>query len=393
MNRTLLSVLFCWWLAAPIAVAQFVEFQPPPGWIEKNVKGARYFSPPGVTRSAECVLIFSVPFALEERFDQMFLGRIARALAGAQPVDGGSMIYRRDPAGVTEIFTSTIISDQTGTRTGGMLAYAADVNGTIQFVTYRTESEERFYKHLEEVRQCLATMKFPTATPDSRRAAPEERLEPFEIPTPNNLGVIDGLHAMAHPTGAIKSDADPEKQWIFFQPDGRFYMGYPPTGFLDVDWDQLLLDHPDRAGTYVGNRDQAVATLGNREIQIRIGNGTIDFGGQTYTRLSRCNGLELLGGYMLDGYERPGDPVITFEQNGRFLESGRMGFHGPVPEGSKIHPMRGGRGNYRVVDNTLVLKYPGNRTETYQFHVLPMDMAMKRPDQIVVNGKILKLQR
>jgi hypothetical protein len=227
----------------------------------------------------------------------------------------------------------------------------------------------------------------PRRPPAARRAAPGlPPREPSAAPPAPGRGGLSGLY-----TGVIRSLVvpgpgspassgiywTPQRDWMTFFPDGRVFLGLPPTGVgQGFDWAVECPPRPSWCATYAvdGNRVTLRWLSGETRVLTRRHGMLWTEDGSSYRHLPSLDGLRLDGRYMIPGKEAYAPARIAFTRDGQFLEEGLLegiswNSSDQGDAARRIRAVPRGEGTYEIRSNALA-PLPG-RTGGPREHVPP----------------------
>lgn len=172
--------------------------------------------------------------------------------------------------------------------------------------------------------------------------------------------------------------------WCFF-PAGRCYYSMPTEGLDNFNYDYVRGMNALWACTYKLKGDDGIITwgTGGTTVSFRRSGRTLLIGrtSDVYEPLDPCNGLRLESTYKREDWqdEISSKAGITFSRDGTFVDDGFLA--GAIStwwwadRGMVEAKFAPGRGNYRLVGNSLVLFYADGRKVRANFHLA--DQATK----------------
>jgi uncharacterized protein (DUF2141 family) len=235
----------------------------------------------------------------------------------------------------------------------------------------------------------------------SRPAAPSTPArDPSAVPPAPGRGGLSGLY-----TGVIRNVTvpgpgatglfwTPQQDWMMFFPDGRVFLGLPPTGTSQgFDWAAECTMRPSWCATYTvqGNRvtfrwlSGATRVLTRRDGRIWTEDESI------YLPLPSVDGLRLEGRYAVPWKEQSGPARIAFTRDGQFREEGLLdgiGWNRSDDSDAvrRIREVPRGEGTYEIRSNTLSLRYRDGRVVHVNMYVRQEELAKRQPEEIYINA-------
>jgi hypothetical protein len=241
----------------------------------------------------------------------------------------------------------------------------------------------------------------PTPPAASRPAAPGAPVrDPSAVPPAPGRGALSGLY-----TGVIRNVTlpgpgasglswTPQRDWMTFFPDGRVFLGLPPTGTSQgFDWAAECTMRPSWCATYTvqGNRVTFRWLSGATRVLTRRDGMLWTEDESNYLPLPSLDGLRLEGRYAVPWKEQSGPVRIAFTRDGQFLEEGLLDGIGwnrsdESDAARRIRDLPRGSGTYEIRNNTLSLRYRDGRVIHVNMYVFPEELAKRQPAEIHINA-------
>jgi uncharacterized protein (DUF2141 family) len=252
-----------------------------------------------------------------------------------------------------------------------------------------------------DMRFAINTGTPPVASPTaSRPAAPGTPAgNPAAVPPASGRGGLSGLYSgviriVTVPGAGTGLSWTPQQDWMMFFPDGRVFLGLPPTGTSQgLDWAAECTARPSWCATYTveGNRitfrwlSGATRVLTRRDGRIWTEDESV------YLPLPSVDGLRLEGRYVVPWREQSGPARIAFTRDGQFREEGLLDGIGWNRSGEsdavrRIREVPRGEGAYEIRSHTLSLRYRDGRVVHVNMYVRAEELAKRHPGQIYINA-------
>jgi hypothetical protein len=169
-------------------------------------------------------------------------------------------------------------------------------------------------------------------------------------------------------------------EYLTFLADGNVLRALPERGLDNFDFKEALRKNRDYCGRYRVNGNTITITWGdnNREIATREGT-TLKIRDDSYFQVPSSDGLKLNGAYHQEG-TAAAPYVIHFRSDGSFTENGILNLVNYHDETQK-----GGRGTYRIGNNTITLSYVDGRKVPLSFFIFNENSTGAVPNRIHIN--------
>lgn len=214
------------------------------------------------------------------------------------------------------------------------------------------------------------------------------RVRAQQPPAANRL---DGLYVGLVTGPQLMPGSSREDYRVFF-PDGTWLWRLPQEGLENFDAARYRREFPSFWGTYRVSGAQVILRLdeGSSEtIAQRDRNGGLNIPGRAVLfPVAKLTGQRFAGEY---AREAGAFPPIVFRADGTFEDRGALsavGLAGPDMMFMNVPP---GRGEYRIADNTLTLRYADGRVLRVVVFVPERGFSGQTPRAIVLNSYSLGL--
>jgi hypothetical protein len=200
--------------------------------------------------------------------------------------------------------------------------------------------------------------------------------------------------------GMIWSVNGPEMKCITIFTNGEIRELMPRGGYRYLDPAADKKNYPNNWGSYVKNGQtytviKPSASLYKGKI-IPVSDKKLEFDGDVYQRIPTFDGFRLNGSYttladpdqtaVTDGHE----PVITFSDNGRFIDKGIRYI---LDIGGNTSDQKGGSGTYEIKSFTISLHYDDGRVINYSITGFLTSPAITDSSIVICNARLNKKSR
>ncbi|HEY6308262.1 MAG TPA: hypothetical protein VI488_17590 [Candidatus Angelobacter sp.] len=169
-------------------------------------------------------------------------------------------------------------------------------------------------------------------------------------------------------------------EYLTFLPDGNVVRLLPEQGLDNFDFKDAVRKDRDYCGRYRVNGNTIKITWGDNNTEVATREGTsLKIQGDSYFPVPRSDGLKLNGAYHQEG-TAAAPYTIRFRSDGSFTENGMLNL-----VNYRDQKQNGGRGTYRIGNNTITLTYADGRKVPLSFYILSQDASGAVPNRIHIN--------
>jgi hypothetical protein len=169
-------------------------------------------------------------------------------------------------------------------------------------------------------------------------------------------------------------------EYLTFLPEGNVVRLLPEQGLDNFDFKDAVRKDRDYCGRYRVNGNTIKITWGDNNTEVATREGTsLKIQGDSYFPVPRSDGLKLNGAYHQEG-TAAAPYVIRFRSDGSFTENGMLNL-----VNYRDQKQNGGRGTYRIGNNTITLTYADGRRVPLSFYILSQDASGSVPNRIHIN--------
>jgi hypothetical protein len=176
-------------------------------------------------------------------------------------------------------------------------------------------------------------------------------------------------------------------EYLTFLADGNLVRALPEQGLDNFDFKEALKKNRDYCGRYRVNGNQVAITWADNTTENATREGTsLKIRGDSYFPVPRSDGLKLKGTYRQEG-TAAAPYFIRFSSDGSFSDNGVLNLLN-----YRNDTQKGGRGTYRIGNNTITLSYADGRKVPLSFFIFGEDAAGPASNRIHINTYPLVLK-